>query len=738
MTKQIPGLNFIKKIDRWFRKTSSTGDAQFTPLASPTSIFCNRKFIRIRRFFDRYQQSKSREIRHRWKWLQRLLAGTAALIFALMPTVASANIAIVTGTGAILSALTGANVTLSNLVTSQGTPNNSIATFTGGLTGGTPNIGIDTGVALVTGDTATAIGPNNSTGLTSGVNVVTSDPQIATLTASSAYDTTSITFDIIPYGNFLSIKFVFASEEYNEYVCSQFNDAMGIFVKTGAGAYQNIAKIGSSNLTINQVNIGAVGQYGSLTNASGCNLSNSAFFTNNPPSSPNLQYDGFTIPLESQIAVIPSTTYTIKIVVADISDSAYDSAVFVDKISSFNLDFGDAPDSYLTAPVSGTVQLPGSARHSTSLSSTAAIYLGANAPDTENTTNPATIGSVADNDDTTGSDDEDAFSSSDLFILAGATSYSIPNIPVHNGLASNARLMGWIDFNKNGTFDAIELASTTVAPGINTAALSWSGVPVSTAGTAYARFRITTDPAYFTAASPVGLAIDGEVEDYRVKFDAKANIGAKVILVKRITAIEQAGTTTWVRTKNPNEPAATATPLNTVVHNTPNDAATINWPAPTYLVGAVNAGKIQPGDELEYTIYYLNAQTQGASATSLKICDPIRGRQTYTAGSMKLLPGNASTPISLTDLATDTSIDRANTYGVAALPAVVPAPTDCNIGGSGSTVSSTARDNGGVVIQLTGTGATKQPDLLEIPGATSAGTPTTSYGWFRFTTKVDP
>jgi hypothetical protein len=49
---------------------------------------------------------------------------------------------------------------------------------------------------------------------------------------------------------------------------------------------------------------------------------------------------------------------------------------------------------------------------------------------------------------------------------------------------------------------------------------------------------------------------------------------------------------------------------------------------------------------------------------------------------MQLLPGNTSTPISLTDLATDTTIDRANTFGVAALPAGVAVPTDCNINGT--------------------------------------------------------
>jgi hypothetical protein len=730
--KYLAEINFVEMISRWFRPPSLESDTH--PSTSGwLGILHKRKIRRIRRVFPQHQQPQSRVIWHRWKWVQRSISGIAALIFALMPTVATANIVINTTTnaGTVLAALTGSNVSLSNLVTSQGTPNNSIALFTSGLTGGTPNMGIDNGVVLVTGNATTAVGPNNNGGFSSGTTTLRPDPQIATLTTSNAYDTTSMTFDIIPYGNFLSVRFVFASEEYNEYVCSTFDDAVGIFIKTGTGAYQNIAKVGSSNLTINQVNNGTVGSAGSLSNAGGCNLSNAAFFTSNPPNSPNLQYDGFTVPIESQIAVIPNTTYTIKIVLADIGDNSFDSAVFIDLISSFNLDFGDAPDTYLTAPFNGTVQLPGAARHSTNLSSTApSVYLGANAPDAENTTTPATGGGVATSDDITGLDDEDALSNNDLLIVAGVTNYSIPNIPVHNGLTSTARLMGWIDFNKNGTFDGTELASTTVAPGVNTVTLNWSGMPVSTAGTAYARFRITTDPAYFTTASPVGLAIDGEVEDYRVRFDTKANISANVLLVKRITAIKPAGTTTWVRTKNPNEPAATATPLNTVVHNTPNDASTINWPSTTYLVGAVNAGKIKPGDELEYTIYYLNAQTQGTSATSLKICDPIRGGQTYAPGSMQLLPGNASTPIGLTDLATDTTVDRANSYVAGA------APADCNA--NNSTILNGTRDNGGVAIQIVGTGTSVQPNLSAIPGSTAPGTPNTSYGWFRFTTKVDP
>jgi hypothetical protein len=206
--------------------------------------------------------------------------------------------------------------------------------------------------------------------------------------------------------------------------------------------------------------------------------------------------------------------------------------------------------------------------------------------------------------------------------------------------------------------------------------------------------------------------------------------GANIVLVKRVTGIKPVGTNTWLTT-NPND----GKNLTTVVHNTPNDADTINWPSTTYLAGAFNT-VAKPGDQLEYTIYYLN--TQGADASSLKICDPIRSTQKYNPGSMKLSAGGA-TPIGLTD-AVDaaTGADRAYAYGAAALPAVVTAPTDCNLGGTGYTVAATARDNGGLAIQLVGSSATTQLNLLKIPSASTVGNPTASYGFWRFTTTVDP
>jgi uncharacterized repeat protein (TIGR01451 family) len=199
---------------------------------------------------------------------------------------------------------------------------------------------------------------------------------------------------------------------------------------------------------------------------------------------------------------------------------------------------------------------------------------------------------------------------------------------------------------------------------------------------------------------------------------------AGVILVKRITAIN------GLTTNDGNNLTAVVDPTTT---STLNDDDTKKWPA-GYLKGAVNAGKIQPGDTIEYTIYYLNDGV--ADAKAVKICDPIRGNQTYVPGSMKLIPGGTTTPIPLTDSFTDTTVDRAYAYGAAALPAVVTAPGDCNVGSIDPSLK-LATDNGGVAIQLIGTGANPQLTLPALNGATGVGAPSTSYGSFKFTTKVD-
>jgi hypothetical protein len=82
---------------------------------------------------------------------------------------------------------------------------------------------------------------------------------------------------------------------------------------------------------------------------------------------------------------------------------------------------------------------------------------------------------------------------------------------------------------------------------------------------------------------------------------------------------------------------------------------------------------------------------------------------------------------SLTD-ANDPTIDRGQ---------FVPAndPDLTKTSGCNLAALSTTNPNGVIAIDLTG--PTGSPALTQMPGATSAGTPPSSSGWFKFRTKVN-
>jgi hypothetical protein len=113
----------------------------------------------------------------------------------------------------------------------------------------------------------------------------------------------------------LTFDYLFASEEYNEYVQSSFNDVFGFFING-----ENVAMIGSTVVSINSINLG----------------SNSGLYVNNDPSdlgtpTPfNTQYDGFTQVLTTKpYQVTAGQTYHIKLAIADAGDSALDSTVYI-------------------------------------------------------------------------------------------------------------------------------------------------------------------------------------------------------------------------------------------------------------------------------------------------------------------------------------------------------------------------------------------------------------------------
>jgi hypothetical protein len=228
----------------------------------------------------------------------------------------------------INNVLVGNGLNVSN-ISSQGLP----LQF-GRFNGANSNLGISSGVVIATCD----INPPN--GLSAG-NFLTGantpgDPLLSQLANGSVTNNAGIIqFDFVPGGDTLEFDYVFASAEYNFYVNSTFNDVFGFFLtgpKPGGGQYinENIALIPGTNLpvTINNVNNGQSG---------GCAFgpcNNCQYFVDNCNPT-TVAFGGFTTPLKAKAAVIPCTTYTLRMGVADVIDGALNSAVFL-KANSFN------------------------------------------------------------------------------------------------------------------------------------------------------------------------------------------------------------------------------------------------------------------------------------------------------------------------------------------------------------------------------------------------------------------
>lgn len=217
----------------------------------------------------------------------------------------------------VLLSSTG-GVTISN-VTYIGTPN-SIGHF---QTGANPtNLGLTEGVILSTGivNGTPAIGSPVS-GFVSTINGLPGDGTLNTLIPNTQ-DATVLEFDFFPLSDTIFFRYVFASEEYPEFVNSSFNDVFGFFISGPnpiAGTYTNynIAHIPNTTVpvAINNVHSGSYAQY---------------YVDNQALAGQTIVFDGFTTVITAWAHVVPCVNYHIKIAIADVGDSSYDSAVFLE------------------------------------------------------------------------------------------------------------------------------------------------------------------------------------------------------------------------------------------------------------------------------------------------------------------------------------------------------------------------------------------------------------------------
>lgn len=208
------------------------------------------------------------------------------------------------------------------------------------------DIGIDRGIILSSGLATDAPGIGCPPGIcnNTGNNGVAStsmgnggDPDLQISSGFNINDAVVYEIDFIPVADTLQFNYVFASEEYQSYTCSNFNDAFGFYI-SGPGINggftnnaENIALVPGTNLpvTINTVNSG-VPTGGPAANC--VSLAYSNFFVDNigNPEGLSVEYSGFTTVFTATAIVQPCQQYKIKLACGDAFDDILDSAVFLE------------------------------------------------------------------------------------------------------------------------------------------------------------------------------------------------------------------------------------------------------------------------------------------------------------------------------------------------------------------------------------------------------------------------
>lgn len=192
----------------------------------------------------------------------------------------------------------------------------------------------------------------------------------------------------------------------------------------------------------------------------------------------------------TQIDVYHLTTWT------DIG-GGNNSAQFVLYVPACGKDYGDNPDTGAGTGVGNykTLATDGGPSHI----GVNGLFLGAAIDAEDGTLQNAT----ANADDTDQSpDDEDAVASFPTLTIASDATYTVP-VSVTNTTGSNAYLVGYIDFNKDGDFlDTGEQSATVTVNASGSQNVSFTTPVGMTAGNTYARFRLSQ--AQTEAQSSIG------------------------------------------------------------------------------------------------------------------------------------------------------------------------------------------------------------------------------------------
>lgn len=247
----------------------------------------------------------------------------AALALGVLRSASAATVTVDMGSQTatqVAKSLVGSGVTISN-VTFKG---DQLAggTFSGALA----TVGFNEGVILSTGNIADSVGPNEGDSTTTQF-LTPGDADLTTLSGFPTLDATVLEFDFVPDGDKIFFRYVFGSEEYNEYVNTEFNDSFGFFINGTNCATVATGGGGTLPVSVNTINNGNPFGVGPVANPSLYRNND----VNDPAATIDSEMDGLTVVLTCTASVNPNVQNHMKLAIADASDDRLDSVVFIEK-----------------------------------------------------------------------------------------------------------------------------------------------------------------------------------------------------------------------------------------------------------------------------------------------------------------------------------------------------------------------------------------------------------------------
>lgn len=212
---------------------------------------------------------------------------------------------------AMAEAIFGSGATVLNA--SYSGDNRSSAIFSNGdalAPGVTPS---DTGVILSTGRatafTRSSGDPNVSNSTTTGSGGQNNNSMFNAAAGANTYDASYLDIDFVPDNELMTMRFVFSSEEYPEFTNSIYQDFVGVW--------------------INGQQVDIVAGDGDIDPANLNTTANINLFKDNSGDTYNTEMDGFTVTLTLTMQVNVGETNSIRIGIADVADSNYDSNLLI-------------------------------------------------------------------------------------------------------------------------------------------------------------------------------------------------------------------------------------------------------------------------------------------------------------------------------------------------------------------------------------------------------------------------